>query len=120
MGKEKAVIRSDMSKFKWTLNEMKKNKAGYFMALPFFILFFVFTVVPVVLSFILGFTTFNLLEWPTFVFMDNYIRLIRDLPYCPRCRAESSPYSCPCCLSPFLLTHLCMPAYHCSMCYTLQ
>ena len=42
MAKEKAVIRTDMSHFKWTLNEMRKHKAGYFMALPFFILFFIF------------------------------------------------------------------------------
>ncbi len=78
MAKEKAVIRTDMSRFKWTLNEMKKNKVGYFMVAPFFILFFIFTVLPVVLSFVLSFTTFNLLEWPNFVFMDNYIRLFLD------------------------------------------
>ncbi len=78
MAKETAVIRSDMSRFQWTLNEMKKNKAGYFMALPFFLIFFTFTVAPVVLSFILSFTSFNLLEWPTFVFMDNYVRLLLD------------------------------------------
>ena len=67
MAKEKAIIRSDMTRFQWTLMEMKKNKVGYFMTLPFFILFFIFTVVPVLLSFLLSFTTFNLLEWPTFV-----------------------------------------------------
>ncbi len=78
MAKEKAVIRSDMTMFQWTVNEMKKNKAGYFMVAPFFILFFIFTVVPVLLSFVLGFTTFNLLEFPKFVFMDNYIRLFLD------------------------------------------
>ena len=78
MAKEQAVIRNDMSRFKWTLNEMKKHKTGYFMALPFFILFFIFTVAPVLLSFVLSFTTFNLLEWPDFVFMDNYIRLLLD------------------------------------------
>lgn len=78
MAKEKAIIRSDMTRFQWTLMEMKKNKVGYFMTLPFFILFFIFTVVPVLLSFLLSFTTFNLLEWPTFVFMDNYIRLLLD------------------------------------------
>ena len=48
------------------------------MVAPFFILFFIFTVVPVLLSVVLGFTTFNMLEWPTFVFMDNYIRLFLD------------------------------------------
>ena len=78
MAKEKAVIRSDMSRFKWTLNEIRKNKVGYFMAAPFFILFFIFTVLPVVLSFLLSFTTFDLLNWPKFVFMDNYIRLFLD------------------------------------------
>ena len=67
-----------MKKTQWTLNEMKKNKVAYLMVAPFFILFFIFTVVPVLLSVVLGFTTFNMLEWPTFVFMDNYIRLFLD------------------------------------------
>lgn len=75
---ENVVIRSDMTKAQWTLNEMKKNKVAYLMVAPFFILFFIFTVVPVLLSVIFGFTNFNLLEWPTFVFMDNYIRLFLD------------------------------------------
>ena len=75
---ENVVIRSEMTKTQWTLNEMKKNKVAYLMVAPFFILFFIFTVVPVLLSVVLGFTTFNMLEWPTFVFMDNYIRLFLD------------------------------------------
>ncbi len=75
---ENVVIRSDMTKAQWTINEMKKNKVAYLMVAPFFILFFIFTVVPVLLSVIFGFTNFNLLEWPTFVFMDNYIRLFLD------------------------------------------
>ena len=75
---ENVVILSDMTKTQWTLNEMKKNKVAYLMVAPFFILFFIFTVVPVLLSVVLGFTTFNMLEWPTFVFMDNYIRLFLD------------------------------------------
>ena len=75
---ENVVIRSDMTKTQGTLNEMKKNKVAYLMVAPFFILFFIFTVVPVLLSVVLGFTTFNMLEWPTFVFMDNYIRLFLD------------------------------------------
>lgn len=78
MPKEKAILRSDISKFKWTLLEMKKNWVGYVMVLPFFLLFFTFTVIPVVLSIVLSFTTFNMLEWPQWVFMDNYIRLILD------------------------------------------
>lgn len=75
---ETAVIRKDMTKVQWTLNEMKKNKVAYLMVAPFFILFVIFTVIPVLLSIVLGFTNFNMLEWPTFVFMDNYIRLFLD------------------------------------------
>ena len=67
-----------MTKAQWTLREMKKNKAGYFMVAPFFILFFVFTVVPVFLSMILSFTSFNLLEMPKVVWLDNYVRLFLD------------------------------------------
>ena len=75
---ETVVIRADMTKRQWTIREMKKYKVAYLMVAPFFILFFMFTVVPVVLSFLLGFTTFNMLEWPKWVFMDNYIRLFLD------------------------------------------
>ncbi len=78
MANQKAAIRTDMTRFQWTLNEMKKHKVGYFMVFPFFAIFLLFTVLPVVLSFVLSFTTFNLLEFPTFVFMDNYIRLFLD------------------------------------------
>ena len=78
MAKEKAVIRSDLTKAQWTWLEMKKHKVAYLMIAPFFILFTLFTVIPVVLSLILSFTNFNLLEWPDFVFMDNYIRLFLD------------------------------------------
>lgn len=78
MAREKAVIRTDMTRFQWTLLEMKKHKVAYLMIAPFFILFTLFTIVPVVLSLILSLTNFNLLEWPDFVFLDNYIRLFLD------------------------------------------
>ena len=48
------------------------------MVAPFMILFFIFTVLPVGMSIVLSFTRFNLLEWPEFIFMDNYIRLFLD------------------------------------------
>ena len=72
------VARKDMTKLQWTWKEMKKNKTAYFMVLPFMILFFIFTVLPVVFSIFLSFTEFNLLEWPRLVGMDNYIRLFLE------------------------------------------
>jgi len=48
------------------------------MVLPFMLIFTLFTIVPVVLSIIFSFTDFNMLEWPNFVFADNYVRLFLD------------------------------------------
>ena len=72
---ESVVVRKDISKFKWTLTEMKKYKVAYAMIAPFYLLFLAFTVAPVLLSIVLSFTTFNMLEFPDFVGADNYIRL---------------------------------------------
>ena len=72
---ERPTQRTEMSKWQWTWKEMKKNKTAYFMLAPFFILFVVFTVLPVVLSMILSLTNFNMLETPDFVFMQNFTRL---------------------------------------------
>ncbi len=74
----KPTSRKDMTKFQWTLKEIARNKTAYFMIAPFMILFTIFTVFPVVLSIILSFTEFNMLEFPRFIFMDNYIRLFLD------------------------------------------
>ena len=75
---KKAVSRNEMSKFSWTLKEIKRNYAAYLMILPYYAIFLVFTVVPVVLSAILSLTDFNMLEWPNFVGVDNYMRLFLD------------------------------------------
>lgn len=60
----------------WSLiNRIKKNKASYVLIAPYFILFFIFTVLPVVMSMALSFTNFNILEPPEFIGWGNYIRL---------------------------------------------
>ncbi len=74
----KAVSRKDMTRAQWTWKEIKRNKVAYLMIAPYVLLFTVFTVIPVVLSMVLSFTEFNLLEPPTFLFLDNYIRLFLD------------------------------------------
>jgi len=78
MSKKKAVIRSDMTRAQWTWKEMKRNKVAYLMVAPYMLIFTCFTVVPVLLSMVISFTDFNLLEMPNFVFLDNYIRLFLD------------------------------------------
>lgn len=76
--KKKAVSRKDMSKLQWTLKEMRVNWLAYAMIAPYYLIFLVFTIVPVFVSFFLGFTSFNMIEPPTFIFMDNYARLFLD------------------------------------------
>ena len=73
---EKRPVRKDeMSKWQWTWKEMKKNKTAYFMLAPFFILFIIFTVLPVFLSIILSLTDFNMLQMPNWKGLTNYTRL---------------------------------------------
>jgi multiple sugar transport system permease protein len=57
----------------WT--ELKKNKHYYFLMSPYMLIFFTFTVIPVVFSLILSFFYFNMLEFPRFVGWQNYSRL---------------------------------------------
>lgn len=59
-------------------SEVKKCKVSYFMLAPYFILFFLFTVLPVLASIVLSFTDFNMLEIPQFVGWKNYLRLFLD------------------------------------------
>ena len=75
---KRPAAQGDPSKAQWTWREMKKNKVAYVMIAPFMLLFFVFTVFPVLLSIVLSFTDFNLLEFPHFLGLDNYIRLFLD------------------------------------------
>ena len=75
---KRPAAQGEPSKAQWTWREMKKNKVAYVMIAPFMLLFFVFTVFPVFLSIVLSFTDFNLLEFPHFLGLDNYIRLFLD------------------------------------------
>ena len=72
------VKRSEVSKLRWTWQEMKNNKTAYFMLAPFMLLFIIFTVLPVVLSIFLSLTDFNMLQLPHFLGIDNYMRLFLD------------------------------------------
>lgn len=77
-GMPEAGNKKGITKWQYTKIQMKRKKAGYFMVAPFMIMFFVFTVFPVILSIVLSFTSFNMLEWPKFIWFDNYIRMFLD------------------------------------------
>ena len=57
------------------LKEVARYKHSYILMAPYLLIFFVFTVLPVAVSFTLGFTYFNMLEFPQWVGFDNYARL---------------------------------------------
>lgn len=57
---------------------IKRNKESYIMLAPYFILFFLFTVLPVVMSILFSFTYYNMLEMPEFIGWKNYIKLFLE------------------------------------------
>jgi len=69
------VQRAEMTKLQWTWKEIKRNKTAYFMLAPFLLLFIIFTVLPVLLSILLSFTDFNMLQMPNWKGMTNYTDL---------------------------------------------
>lgn len=77
MSNKKAVARTkkDMSKWAWTWMMMKQYKVGYIMVAPFMIMFLIFTIVPMIGSFLVSFTSYNMIEAPKFIFMQNYVNL---------------------------------------------
>ena len=71
-------LRNNMTKWEWIRREMSRNKIGYLMVAPYYLVFLIFTVVPVFASLFLSLTQFNMLEPPIFIGVDNYIRLLLD------------------------------------------
>ncbi|NIK77220.1 multiple sugar transport system permease protein [Paenibacillus castaneae] len=60
------------------LREVKANKHSYILLGPYMLLFALFTVLPVVISIVLSFTYFNMLEFPRFIGWQNYTRLFLE------------------------------------------
>ena len=75
---KRPVKRSEVSKLRWTWQEMKNNKTAYFMLAPFFLLFIIFTVLPVFLSMLLSLTDFNMLQMPHWKGFSNFTRLFLE------------------------------------------
>ena len=52
--------------------QIKRAKSSYLLLAPYFILFTIFTIIPVVAAIVLGFTYFNMLNVPKFIGLSNY------------------------------------------------
>lgn len=57
------------------IRQIKKNAFCYGFAFPYMLFFFVFTVLPVLISIVLSFTDYNMLQMPNFQGFANYTRL---------------------------------------------
>jgi len=66
----------DFKDTKWMM--MKKSRQSYALMAPYFILFFTFTVLPVMMAMFFSLTNFNMLQAPTFVGWENYTRLFLE------------------------------------------
>ena len=73
-GKEKSQYIED-NKFRYTMREVKKNGSAYVLALPYFLLFILFTAIPVIISLPIGFTNFNMVQFPQWTGLSNFYTL---------------------------------------------
>jgi len=60
------------------LRIIKRDYVSYFFIAPFILIFLIFTVSPVLVSLFLSLTSFNILQPPVFIGMENYIRLFLE------------------------------------------
>ena len=68
-------LRIEDNKWRYTLMQMRRSKGMYVLLAPFMILFFVFMLLPVLLSLPIGFTNFNMAQFPKWVGLDNFYSL---------------------------------------------
>lgn len=58
--------------------DLKREAPNYVLLAPYMLFFVIFTLVPVIMAMILGFTDFNMLQTPSFVGWDNFIQMFLD------------------------------------------
>ena len=59
-------------------HDIRRNRASYLLMAPYFVLFFFFTVLPVLMRVYLSFNYFNMLEAPRWTGWSNYIKLLLE------------------------------------------
>lgn len=78
----KGLIRGIGGKIKristYVISDLKENKVSYLLVMPYWTIFFVFTILPVIIAIALSFTYYNMLEPPQWEGLHNYLRLFLD------------------------------------------
>jgi multiple sugar transport system permease protein len=73
-----AVLKARPGRWGQLWAEIKRNRASYLFLAPFLLLFTFFTIIPVLMTFGLSFTYYNILEPPKFIGLSNYKLLFVD------------------------------------------
>ena len=67
----------------------------YILLAPFAIMFFLFTVLPVLSSVVLSFFDFDMIKMPSFIGIENYIRMFTADELFFKVLANSLKFNCP-------------------------
>ncbi|MBR5090885.1 MAG: sugar ABC transporter permease [Ruminiclostridium sp.] len=78
MAKREKSLYIEDNKFRYTLREMKKNIGVYGLIAPYFVLFLIFMIIPVCISLPMGFTNFNMAQFPRWVGLSNFYSLFLE------------------------------------------
>jgi multiple sugar transport system permease protein len=76
-----------------TRNQRRQNWTGWAMASPWIIGFLLFTLGPIILSLVVSFTEWNLLNAPKFIGLDNYKKMMFEDPKVWKSVAITTTYS---------------------------
>lgn len=69
------------------------DTAAYILLLPFVVTFFIFTVLPVLSSIVLSFTSYDMVSAPKFTGLDNYLRMISGDEVFPKALVNTLKFS---------------------------
>ncbi|MCL2036174.1 MAG: sugar ABC transporter permease [Oscillospiraceae bacterium] len=71
-------LRPGESRLSYNLGLMKRNRHAYIMLVPYFALFFMMTAIPVIMALPMGFTNFNMVNFPDWVGFSNFETLFME------------------------------------------
>ncbi len=72
---KQVALKNEFSLRRRIQTDLKKNYQLYILSAPFVILFAVFVILPVLISIVLSFTHYNMLETPRFIGLTNYVQM---------------------------------------------